>query len=99
MQEDTDELEHIINTELGKYDKERIRVTNEITRDVTEVAWNECIRNRSKRRGKSLRGRTFISEGFVYAGMWKYEDLRIELVSTRGSIAGGGGGVRLLQWL
>ena len=37
VQEDTDELEHIVNTELGKYDKERIRVTNEITRDVTEV--------------------------------------------------------------
>ncbi|KAL8575896.1 hypothetical protein ACOMHN_027294 [Nucella lapillus] len=37
-QEDTEELEHIINTELGKYDKERIRVTNDMTRDVTERA-------------------------------------------------------------
>jgi len=39
-QEDTDELEHIVNTELGKYDKERIRITNDITRDVTEGAVN-----------------------------------------------------------
>jgi len=35
-QEDQEELEHIINTELGKYDKERVRLTNEITRKVTE---------------------------------------------------------------
>ncbi|XP_005102637.1 uncharacterized protein C20orf96 [Aplysia californica] len=37
-QEDQEELEHIINTELGKYDKERIRLTNDITRQVTEEA-------------------------------------------------------------
>nr|KAG5709027.1 hypothetical protein BaRGS_004666 [Batillaria attramentaria] len=37
-QEDTEELEHIINTEIGKYEKERIRVTNDITRNVTEEA-------------------------------------------------------------
>lgn len=35
-QEDQEELEHIINNELGKYDKERIRLTNDITRKVTE---------------------------------------------------------------
>ncbi|XP_076449930.1 uncharacterized protein C20orf96-like [Babylonia areolata] len=37
-QEDSEELEHIINTELGKYDKQRIRITNDMTRDVTERA-------------------------------------------------------------
>jgi hypothetical protein len=36
-QEDVEELEHIINTEIGKYEKERVRVTNDITRDTTEV--------------------------------------------------------------
>lgn len=37
-QEDTEELEHIVNTELGKYEKERVRITNDITRNVTEEA-------------------------------------------------------------
>lgn len=37
-QEDTEELEHIINTEIGKYEKERILASNEITRNVTEEA-------------------------------------------------------------
>ncbi|KAK7114879.1 uncharacterized protein C20orf96-like [Littorina saxatilis] len=37
-QEDSEELEHIINTELGKYEKERIHTTNDITRVVTEDA-------------------------------------------------------------
>merc|ERR1719242_2203679 len=37
-QEDQEELEHIINTELGKYDKERIRLTNDITKKVIEEA-------------------------------------------------------------
>ncbi|GFN94192.1 GTP-binding protein rem 1, partial [Plakobranchus ocellatus] len=35
-QEDQEELEHIINTELSKYDKERIQLSNEITKRVTE---------------------------------------------------------------
>lgn len=37
-QEDQEELEHIINTELSKYDKERIQLTNYITKKVTEEA-------------------------------------------------------------
>lgn len=37
-QEDTEELDHIINMEIGKYEKERVRVTNDITRNVTEEA-------------------------------------------------------------
>ncbi|CAL1532363.1 unnamed protein product [Lymnaea stagnalis] len=35
-QEELEELEHIINTELGKYEKERIRLSNDITCRVTE---------------------------------------------------------------
>ena len=31
--------------------------------------------------------------------MWLCGGMRIKLVSTRGSVAGGGGGLRLLQWL
>ncbi|XP_059139551.1 uncharacterized protein C20orf96-like isoform X2 [Physella acuta] len=38
-QEDLQELEHIINTELGKYEKDSVRRCNEITRRVT----NESI--------------------------------------------------------
>ncbi|XP_025114737.1 uncharacterized protein C20orf96-like isoform X2 [Pomacea canaliculata] len=37
-QEEVEELQHIISTALGKYEKERIRVDNDITRNVTEEA-------------------------------------------------------------
>lgn len=37
LQEEVEELQHIISTALGKYEKERIRVDNDITRNVTEV--------------------------------------------------------------
>ncbi|ESO95393.1 hypothetical protein LOTGIDRAFT_178346 [Lottia gigantea] len=36
--EDCAELEHIVNTELGKYEKNQTKVTNEVTRNVTEKA-------------------------------------------------------------
>ncbi|XP_067651516.1 uncharacterized protein C20orf96-like [Haliotis asinina] len=37
-QEEQEELQHIINTEIGKYHKKRVQVANEITHTVTENA-------------------------------------------------------------
>ena len=37
LQEDQEDLEHIVYTELSKYEKERIKNANIITKDITEV--------------------------------------------------------------
>lgn len=37
LQEDQEDLEHIVFTELEKYEKEQTRTANSITKSITEV--------------------------------------------------------------